>query len=173
MVSAPCGLSQQLLDAARIEREGKENSSVELAGIVAVVTHEFESMGARKNQSIALDTEPGFIRGNVDDLGILVGNLLDNALRYTPCGGRIAVRCTREANAVRLEVLDDGPGVAETERARIFDRFYRGAGNRERGSGIGLALVARIAQSQGATVATGYGLDGHGFGISVSFPALS
>jgi signal transduction histidine kinase len=165
-------LSQQLLDAARIERQGKGNSSVELAEIVAVVTHEFETMGAQKKQSIALDTEPSIIRGNVDDLGILVRNLLDNALRYTPRGGRIAVRCTCKVNVVRLEVLDDGPGVAEMERERIFDRFYRGVGNRERGSGIGLALVARIARSHDATVATGRGLDGHGFGISVSFPAL-
>jgi two-component system sensor histidine kinase QseC len=167
-------LSQQLLDSARIdvERHAGEQAPVELADIVAVVTHEFEMMAAQKGQSIALDTESGAIRGNVNDLGILVRNLVDNALRYAGRDCRVAVRCERDANVVRFEVFDNGPGVAEDDRERIFDRFYRGAGTSERGSGIGLALVSRIAQSHGATISTGTGLDGRGFGISVSFRAL-
>jgi len=167
-------LSQQLLDSARleVERHAGEQAPVELANIVAVVTHEFEMMAAQKEQAISLDTEPGVVRGNVDELGILIRNLVDNALRYGGRSCRIAVRCRRGANAVVLEVLDSGPGVAEADRDRIFDRFYRGAGNSERGSGIGLSLVSRIAQSHGATLTTGVGLHGRGFSITVSFPAL-
>ena len=166
-------LSQQLLDSARLERQAHEHVAVELAGIVDMVTRDFETMAAQKHQSIALDAESGLIRGNVDDLGILVRNLLDNAFRYAGHGCRIAVRCACEAEVVRLEVLDNGPGVPEADRERIFDRFYRGAGNTERGSGVGLALVVRIAQSHHATITTGNGLDGRGFGIAVSFPGLS
>jgi signal transduction histidine kinase len=166
-------LSQQLLDSARLERQVHEHVAVELAGIVDVMTRDFETAAAQKHQSIALDTESGLILGDVDELGILVRNLLDNASRYAGHGCRIAVRCAREERVVRFEVLDDGPGVPEAERERIFDRFYRGAGNAERGSGVGLALVARIAQSHHATIATGRGLDGVGFGIAVSFPALA
>jgi len=167
-------LSQQLLDSARldVERHAGEQVPIELADIVAVVTHEFETMAAQKSQSIALDTEPGIIRGNVDELGILIRNLLDNALRYAGRNGRVAVRCLCSADVVRLEVFDDGPGVAESDRERIFDRFYRGMGNGERGSGIGLSLVLRIARTHGATIATSAGLDGRGFGITVSFPVL-
>jgi signal transduction histidine kinase len=167
-------LSQQLLDSARldVERHAGEQGPLDLADIVAVVTHEFEIMAAQKGQTIALDTEPGVIRGNVDELGILTRNLIDNALRYAGRGCRIAVRCVRDADVMRLEVLDDGPGVADTDRERIFDRFYRGAGNSERGSGIGLALVAHIAQSHQATIQTGVGLDCQGFGISLSFRAV-
>jgi two-component system, OmpR family, sensor histidine kinase QseC len=165
-------LSQQLLDSARLEREASEQVTVELAGIVDVMTRDFATMAAQKRQSITLETKSGLIRGNVDELGILVRNLLDNAFRYSGYGGRIAVRCTREATVVRFEVLDEGPGVAEAERERIFDRFYRGSGNTERGSGVGLALVARIAQSHRATITTGDGLEGRGFGIVVSFPAV-
>jgi signal transduction histidine kinase len=165
-------LSQQLLDSARLERQANEHEVVELAGIVDVVTRDFEMMAAQKRQSITLDTQSGLIRGNVDELGILVRNLLDNAFRYVGHGCRIAVCCAHEEQVVRFEVLDDGPGVPEAERERIFDRFYRGAGNVERGSGVGLALVARIAQSHHASITTGYGLDGRGFGIAVSFPAL-
>jgi signal transduction histidine kinase len=165
-------LSQQMLDSARLDGQEHEQSLVELADIVAVVTRDFEMTAAQKGQSITLDTEPGIIRGNVDELGILIRNMIDNALRYAGHGCRVAVRCMREANLMRFEVLDDGPGVAETDRERIFDRFYRGATHGERGSGLGLALVARIAQSHDAKTVTGSGLDGRGFGIAVSFPAL-
>jgi len=167
-------LSQQLLDSARleVERHAGEQAPVELANIVAVVTHEFEMMATLKGQAISLDAEPGVIRGNVDELGILIRNLVDNALRYGGRGCRIAVRCRRSASTVVLEVLDSGPGVAAADHERIFDRFYRGAGNSERGSGIGLSLVSRIAQSHGATLTTGVGLHDRGFSITVSFPAL-
>jgi signal transduction histidine kinase len=165
-------LSQQLLHSAHLERQAHEQSPVELADIVTMLIHDFEMMAAQKNQSISLHAEPGVIRGNVDELGILVSNLLDNALRYAGHGCRVVVRCVREANVMRLDVLDDGPGVPEPDRARIFDRFYRVAGNSETGSGIGLALVARIAQSHAATIAVGSGLDTLGFGITVRFPVL-
>jgi signal transduction histidine kinase len=165
-------LSQQLLDSARLERQVDQHEPVELAGIVDIMTRDFEGMAAQKRQSITLVAEPALIHGNVDELGILVRNLLDNAFRYAGQGSRIAVRCAREALVVRFEVLDEGPGVPEAERERIFDRFYRGAGNVERGSGVGLALVARIARSHHATVTTRDGLGGIGFGVAVSFPAL-
>lgn len=167
-------LSQQLLDSARLdaERHISERGPIELADIVAVITHEFETAATAKRQSITLDTEPCQIEGNVDDLGILIGDLIDNAVRYTGTGGRLAVRCVCVAQIVRLQVLDDGPGVARDDHARIFDRFFRVAGSNERGSGIGLSLVARIAESHGATIEIGEGIDGRGFGITVVFPAL-
>jgi len=168
-------LSQQLLDSARLEadRPSSERVPLELADLVAMLTREFETIAAAKHQSITLDTCPSPIEGNVDELGILIGNLLDNALRYTPPGGRVAVRCQRVAAGVQLQVQDNGPGVAEEDRPRIFDRFYRVAGSNERGSGIGLSLVARIAQSHGAAIEIGAGLDGLGFGITVVFPACA
>jgi two-component system sensor histidine kinase QseC len=115
-------LSQQLLHSARIERQEHEQSPVELGDIVTVLIQDFETMAALKRQSISLHVDPGAIHGNVDELGILVGNLLDNALRYTGPGCQVVVRCVREANAMRLDVLDDGSGVAESDRERIFDR---------------------------------------------------
>jgi signal transduction histidine kinase len=73
------------------------------------------------------------------------------------------------APAVRLTVADDGPGVPAAERARIFERFYRAPGTRARGSGIGLSLVARIAEMHGASIEIGAGLDGRGLAVSVCF----
>ena len=172
-VARSARLSQQLLDSARLaaDRPSSERGPVELADLVAMLTHEFETIAATKQQSILLDTRPSPIEGDIDELGILIGNLIDNALRYTPPGGRVAVCCQRADDGVRLQVQDNGPGVAEEDRPRIFDRFYRVAGSNERGSGIGLSLVARIAQSHGARIELGAGVDGQGFGITVVFPA--
>ncbi|HJU38059.1 MAG TPA: ATP-binding protein [Tahibacter sp.] len=164
-------LSQQLLDSARLDVEARAGlqAPLELADVVGVVVDEFAIMAAHKGQAITLDAESATIVGNVDELGILIRNLVDNAVRYTPKGGRVAVCCQRVGDSARLTVCDDGPGVAAVDRDRIFDRFYRVAGSNERGSGIGLSLVARIAQSHGATIATGPGIEGIGFGVTVTF----
>jgi signal transduction histidine kinase len=164
-------LSQQLLDSARldVEHRGGAQAPLDLAAIVAMVVDDYGAMVAQKHQAITLDAERCPIVGNIDEMGVLVANLVDNAVRYTGRGGRIAVRCLREGAVVQLQVLDDGPGVADGDRERIFDRFFRVLGSNERGSGIGLSLVARIAQSHRATIATGRGLDGRGFGVTVAF----
>ncbi len=113
-------------------------------------------------------------------MGILLRNLIDNALRYTPKGGRVRVSCghepavgQEETHRVYLEVADDGPGVPLAERKAIFERFHRVAGTATRGSGIGLSLVAGIAQLHRATIETGDGLEGRGFAIRVVFPAAA
>lgn len=165
-------LSQQLLHSARVERPADQQTPIELADIVTVLIQDFEMMAAQKDQNISVHVEPGLIRGNLDELGILVSNLLDNALRYAGRGGHVAVRCVRDGDMMRLDILDDGPGVPAADRARIFDRFYRVAGSAESGSGIGLSLVARIARAHGASVSTGDGLQGRGFGIAVRFGVL-
>ena len=97
--------------------------------------------------------QPVRINGHALLLGELINNLLDNALRYTPAGGRVTVRVHGTADSVMLEVEDSGPGIAESERERVFDRFYRVLGSQADGSGLGLAIVKEIAQRHGATIA--------------------
>lgn len=83
----------------------------------------------------------------------LLSNLIDNALRYTPPGGSVTVRVRRAgAGATLLEVEDSGPGIALSERLRVFERFYRILGSATTGSGLGLAIVREIAQQHGAEV---------------------
>lgn len=165
-------LAQQLLDSARLEagqRGGHDD--VDLAEVVDVVTHEFDMTARQRRQTIALETLPCTVRGDTDELGILVRNLIDNALRYSSEGGRVAVICRPETDepGTTLQVLDDGPGVPKADRARIFDRFFRGEGNGQRGSGIGLSLVQRIARSHGARIELGAGLGGRGLGVTIRF----
>jgi signal transduction histidine kinase len=170
-------LSEQLLDMARLDADDIANGHERavLYDLMVVVVRDFETAAAHKRQMISLNTEPCVIFGHVDELGILIRNLVDNALRYAAEGGRIAVSCRclplGGKDMVCLQVADDGPGVPEAERRRIFDRFYRVPGNGGRGSGIGLSLVARIAQRHGADIEVGDGLEGRGFGIAVWFPA--
>jgi signal transduction histidine kinase len=173
-------LAEQLLDLANLEASARANARDPLAldELVALVVRDFEAIASLKGQSLRLEAEPCQVVGDVDELGILMRNLIDNALRYGGAGVHIVIRCgpldTAEAvqsqSGALLEVVDDGPGVAAPERARIFDRFYRVAGNGERGSGIGLALVSRIADIHGATIEAGPGLDGAGLRVAVTFP---
>ncbi|OWT77629.1 MULTISPECIES: sensor histidine kinase [unclassified Achromobacter] len=111
-------------------------------------------------QALALRTDLGFedpdgavpIAGNPILLGELLNNLLDNALRYTPRGGRITVRVRRQGNYAVLDVEDSGPGIPLAERERVFDRFYRVLGTQADGSGLGLAIVREIAGKHDAVV---------------------
>jgi two-component system sensor histidine kinase TctE len=84
----------------------------------------------------------------------LLKNLLDNAIRYTQIEGAVTVRVSADphANWARLEVLDNGPGIAEAERALVFERFYRILGSGSDGSGLGLAIVREIALQHRAQV---------------------
>lgn len=169
-------LAQQLLDSARVDASRRHNDrrAVELAEVATMVAREFESMASRQRQTISIRAEPASVYGDLDDLGILLRNLVDNALRYSEPGGRIEIRCCRgdDPGTSELSVCDDGPGVLPEERERIFERFFRGShGNGARGSGIGLSLVARIAQAHGASVHVAEGLAGRGFCCTLRFPA--
>lgn len=171
-------LAQQLLDTARVNASHRrgEYRAVQLAEVVTMVAREFESMAARQHQTIAVHAESATVFGDLDDLGILLRNLVDNAVRYCGASGRIEIACGLGDDGVTawLAVRDNGPGVLPEERERIFERFFRGSqGNGARGSGIGLALVTRIAQAHTATVHTGKGVGGRGFGCTVSFPAVA
>ena len=107
-------------------------------------------------------------------LEALVSNLLDNALRYTQEGGRVTVRVQPEADAqVRLEVEDDGPGIAPEARERVFERFYRVAKDTE-GSGLGLAIVREIATGCGARIALEHQIcEGRGLRVTVVFAGVA
>jgi two-component system OmpR family sensor kinase len=106
------------------------------------------------------------------DIRILVKNLVDNAIRYTPRGGRIDIGVAAADDRVVLDVDDTGPGIPPVERERVFDPFYRVLGSGEIGSGLGLAIAASIADRIGATIALLDRPDGaSGLRARVIFPA--
>ena len=102
-------------------------------------------------------------------------NLLDNAIRYTPRGGRVDVRVSQwQGSPPRavLSVTDTGPGIPEAERGRVFDRFHRVPGTAAGGSGLGLALVRSVANRHEGQVALESGPGGTGLRVVVTLPAL-
>ena len=103
----------------------------------------------------------------------LLNNLIDNAINYTPTGGQITVRVTGIGDKSILEVEDNGCGIPEDERERVFERFYRSTGGAPEGCGLGLAIVREIAQGHGATTDIHGGTDGRGTCIVIAFPALN
>ena len=153
---------------------GPEAASTE--GIDAAVEPQVES--AIERQAPRADARPIEVVGDRDALFTLLGNLIDNALRYTPRGGRVDVAVERAiergADEIVLSVSDNGPGIAPHERERVFDRFHRGeaarAASDTRGSGLGLAIVKRIAERHGAKVVIGEHADRPGLTIEVRFP---
>ncbi len=110
--------------------------------------------------------------GDAVALRTLVANLMDNAVRYTPRGGRVDVAAGLERGRPYVEVADSGPGIPEPERRRVFDRFYRLPGAAGTGSGLGLAIVGAIADRHGAAVTLGE-TPGGGLTARVLFPATA
>ena len=111
------------------------------------------------------------VDGHADALRILVGNLLDNAVKYTPVGGTVDLAIRASAAGAELSVEDSGPGIAVEERDRVLDRFYRASGAEASGSGLGLAIVKAIADLHGATLALTRSERLGGLRVVVTLPA--
>ena len=150
-------LIEQLLTAARTapgENPG-QMQPLDLAGLAREAIAEVWPLAEARGTGIELDAEERTMLGaDADALRILMRNLLDNAIRYTPAGGQVNMRIAQQPDALILTVDDSGPGIPAEERERAFQRFYRG--QREAGdgigSGLGLAIVANIAARHAATV---------------------
>ena len=110
------------------------------------------------------------VPGETRQLALLVGNLLDNACRHTARGGRIVVTTKVEAECATLEVVDEGPGLPETEVEKVFERFHRVPGDPTEGSGLGLAVVQNIVKRLGGRVKLENRTDGHGLRARVWLP---
>jgi two-component system sensor histidine kinase TctE len=102
----------------------------------------------------------------------MLGNLLDNAIRYTQDGGRVTVRVSTANERAVLEVEDNGPGIPAHEREHVFERFHRVLGTGAEGCGLGLAIVREIAQSHNADIRLTAGANGSGTLVTIAFPRI-
>ena len=165
-------LVSQLLTLARQEPDAQRPFvQLDLAALVRQVIGEFAPLADLKKIDLGVDAgQSEFMNGDKESLKILVGNLVDNAIRYTPEGGKIDVTLGNGSSGLVLSVKDSGPGIPIKDRERIFERFFRVAGNEVQGSGLGLAIVKQIAQRHGATVEVSNGENEAGAIFSVKFP---
>jgi signal transduction histidine kinase len=162
---------EQLLVLARLEPEtaAQKPQRVALDALARAVASDAAPLAAQKDVALSVSADPAAVMASEDALRILAANLVDNAIRYTPPGGRVKVRTRRDGASAVLEVADNGPGIPEQERARVFDRFYRGADAAGSGSGLGLAIARQVAELHGGRIELGDGLGGRG--VSVRFVA--
>jgi len=168
-------LVEQLLTLARSDPQQTaiKFEPVALADVAAEAITECHAMALDRNIELSLDAEPGLkVRGDSEALRAMLRNIIDNAVRYTPRGGSVAVRTLAKSELALIEIIDTGPGIAPEERERIFDRFYRRPGTAAPGTGLGLAIVKAIAGRHGAQVLLEDAAGG-GLRVSVEFPKLS
>lgn len=170
--------TNQLLALARAEPSRFEKTRLEpldLAAQVAASVQHFVDQAVARGIDLGFELAPLWVNGDGFLLRDLVDNLVDNALRYTPAGGAVTVRCLEENDkggpVAVLEVEDSGPGIAAAERERVFSRFVRLAEHTS-GSGLGLAIVRDIALAHGARVAVASARSGQGALFQVRFPLL-
>ena len=166
-------LAEQLLLLARLDAHEKVSAAPLKPATVAKNTLLANERNAQqKNLSVMLSGDMcAQINAEPVLIGILLDNLLDNAIKYGRADGHIEVLVRHADERVQIVVRDDGPGVAHDDLARLTNRFFRATGNQATGSGLGLSIVARIAEHFGASLRLGAGIGERGLAVEVSFPA--
>lgn len=168
-------LVNQLLSLARAEPGAGRVQHAEPLDLVALArdtTTEWVPRAIERNIDLGFDSPlpSARIEGDPFMLREMLNNLLDNAVRYTQPGGQVTVRVTPEPPGVVLSVEDNGPGIPKTERARVFERFYRVLGTGAEGCGLGLAIVREIALSHGGDASLAGSANDTGTRVRVAFP---
>jgi two-component system OmpR family sensor kinase len=170
-------LIEQLLLLARVssrsEAVARVSEPIDLAALARAAVAQWSPEAERRGIDLGARADaPLAARGDPAQIEMLLSNLVDNALRYARRGGTVDVVARDDGGVPVLAVIDDGPGIAPAERARVFDRFYRSreaVASGESGSGLGLAIVRSIAERHGAHVSLHDGSGGRGLEVRVSF----
>ncbi|MFA9216171.1 MAG: ATP-binding protein [Sphingomonadaceae bacterium] len=164
-------LVDQLLTLAQLDPQAAHGVALEALDLATLLAEEqphWQRVAARHQLSVQAAPAPCTIQR--EGIRMLLRNLVDNAVRYTPAPGRIVVSCGQQDGHSYLCVADAGPGIPAAMQDRVFERFFRLAGAQVPGSGLGLSIVRRVAETHEAEIRLGPGLDGAGVAISVYFP---
>jgi len=164
-------LVEQLLVLARQEAAETKLEPVSLTDLAKRTLGDMVGAAAAREVDVGMhEVAEATVQGHADALLVLLRNLIDNAVKYTPAGGTVdvSVRAT-DAGAV-LVVEDSGPGISPEERERVFSRFYRVPGSTATGSGLGLAIIKAIAERHGATLTLDSSARLGGLLVQVAFP---
>lgn len=169
-------LVDQLLTLARLEA-GAPDSTVasvaraDLGAVARRVAADLAPAALLRAQQLELEAAPSCaVAGDDMLLGVLVRNLVDNALRYSPDGARVQVSVAAQAGQVVLQVQDSGPGMSEADMAHLGERFFRVLGSGQPGSGLGWSIIRRIARVSQARVEVGRSAQLGGLAVTVRWP---
>jgi len=152
--------AESLLELARLDtliaKPEPRFEEIDLAALLRQAAERFGSRAEERSMEIALALDPCMFRGNRDALMRLLDNLIANALTYAKAGGTVTLRCGLQGDCIEAAVEDEGPPIPESERERLFERFYRGASARKAessGTGLGLAIAEAAARLHGGGIA--------------------
>ena len=163
-------LANQLLALSRADARGMQSQPVTRVDLKALCEDMLSShldAASAKHIDLGLEAEPAHAMGHEWLLRELLGNLTDNAVKYTPEGGTVTIRCGRRGTAAFMEVEDDGPGIAPAERQRVLERFYRVQGTQGEGNGLGLAIAEEIARVHHGHLQLQAGASGRGLRVTL------
>ncbi len=168
-------LVEQLLQLSRVEPDARAQATqrVDLYALAQTHVGERRTLDAARALSIRLDGESCEVVGDETALDALVGNLIDNACRYTPAGGSVHVRVSCQADRTRLLVEDSGPGIPAHARERVFDRFHRELGTGVVGSGLGLSIVRQVLDQHAGSIVLDTSPTLGGLLVKVELPSAS
>jgi signal transduction histidine kinase len=163
-----------LMRLVRLEQAENEEplvmTMVDLSQIVSASMESFKNRLVERQLMLAVELPPRLmVIGNPDELRQVVLILLDNAIKYTPAGGRLEVATARWHDWARLTVFNDGPGIEADDLPLVFNRFYRGRNAGDEGSGLGLAIARQLIEQHKGTVAVASTKD-HGVTFRVLLP---
>ena len=165
-------LVDQLLGMARLEPASRQAVFAPLAldALAKQVVADFSTLAEARDIDLGVgECQPLTLVGQTDSLRMMLGNLVDNAVRYTPSGGRVDVDLRQQDGMAQLSVGDSGPGIPEAERERVFERFQRLAGADIPGSGLGLAIVRQVVNLHGGVIRLG-DTPGGGLRVDINLP---
>ena len=163
-------LLDQLLTLARAQSPAVQApASISVQGIYRRVLEDLMPLAEAKRIDIGVETpQDATVWAHEGDITALVRNLVDNAIRYTPDGGRVDLSVETETGGTVLRIRDTGPGVPVAERERVFDPFYRALGSDEIGSGLGLSIVRAVAERIGARIRLSFTNEARHTGLDVA-----
>lgn len=165
-------LVEQLLALARTDagHQAPAFVRVDLAAVAREVLREMAPGAGARSVELEFTGESAFVSGSPDGLRMLLRNLVDNSIRYSGADTRVIIATQRDNGHAELRVVDTGPGIPVEQRDSMFERFHRGSGTGETGSGLGLSIVRRIADLHGAQIDLADGPDARGLSVTIRFP---
>lgn len=164
-------LIDQLLTLARLEPAHWRDRSarVDLHALATGVVADLAPQALQRGIELVLEGGEAAVDGHADLLVVLLRNLVDNAIRYSPDRSQVRVRATREPQGAQLHVIDEGAGIEPAQRKRLGQRFQRLGRADVEGTGLGLSIVRRIADLHGAALGFNDGPDGRGLDVALTF----
>jgi two-component system sensor histidine kinase TctE len=173
-------LANQLLALSRADAVSADTQPLQRVDLMELCENMlalYLDAAGSKRIDLGLEARPAQTLGHAWLLRELLLNLVDNAVKYTPPGGRITLRCGHDGGTEALrawvEVEDDGPGIAAEEHARVLQRFYRVPGTTGEGNGLGLAIADEIARAHRTQLLLDSGAQGRGLRVRVTFEAVT